>query len=727
MFKDNTEFYPTPKELIAKMTNDIDFRYINNVLEPSAGKGDIAKHLQKKYSDIHSYHRRESLDLDVIELDENLRHILKGENFRVVHDDFLTFNTHKRYDLIILNPPFSSGDRHLLKAIKMQERGGKVVCLLNAETLKKPYSNTRKLLKRKLEELDANVEFLENSFTNAERKTKVEVALIKLDIPSGSTQSVILEGLKQEEEFKEFDEDSITTDLVFTDFLRRIVEHYNFEVSAGVHFIKEYHSMKPYFSPDFKEEKYQSSILQLTVNDDKYNTSPNRMINSYIKSVRLKYWDSLFKSEQFSDLFTSSIRQKYFAKISTLADFDFSIYNIYSLQEEISKSLLVSVEDTIINLFDELSHKYHYHEETGKNIHYFNGWKSNSSWKINKKVIIPLNGYSSWSDALDITDYRVVEKLSDIEKALNYLGQGMTSHEELRETLKRAQDLGQSKKIQLKYFMVTFFKKGTCHIQFTDLDLLSKFNLYGSQKKGWLPPSYGDKEYADMTAEEQLVIDDFQGEKDYKKVLENKEYFLPDNPVLNLMGQALPALEQIEKPESTPVEGQVAATGKLEELTEIEDENVASIAEENITTGIEIIDLPTVVQSNQDVAIVNETVDYSETIVASSVKGAVDVEQATDLHTTLITDKSKTEKVRTREVVFDITEVQQVATTRSLPISGGEPILEAKVVSEEPLLLNKSQEEVAVSEEGSTFPDSLIKSDKKGLGAGDDLQLNFIL
>ena len=35
------EFYPTPRELLDKITMDIDWRMIRSVLEPSAGKGDI--------------------------------------------------------------------------------------------------------------------------------------------------------------------------------------------------------------------------------------------------------------------------------------------------------------------------------------------------------------------------------------------------------------------------------------------------------------------------------------------------------------------------------------------------------------------------------------------------------------------------------------------------------------------------------------------------------------
>ena len=73
---------------------------------------------------------------------------------------------------------------------------------------------------------------------------------------------------------------------------------------------------------------------------------------------------------------------------------------------------------------------------------------------------------------------------------------------------------------------MTFYQKGTCHLGFKDLDLLRKFNVFGSSKKGWLPPDYGKKKYSDMTREEKKVVDEFQGEKEYNKILSDSDYYL---------------------------------------------------------------------------------------------------------------------------------------------------------------------------------------------------------
>ena len=186
------------------------------------------------------------------------------------------------------------------------------------------------------------------------------------------------------------------------------------------------------------------------------------------------------------------------------------------------------IEDTILDLFEEFSEKYHWYNETSSNIHYYNGWKTNKAWIINKKVIIPLNGFDSW-DKIPRYNYNVTRKLLDIEKVFNYLDGNQTANISLENTLETAQKIGQTKKIPLKFFDVTFYKKGTCHIEFTNLDLLKKFNIYGSQRKNWLPPTYGKVQYSEMTAEEKAVIDEFEGKESYQKTMANTNYFIVES------------------------------------------------------------------------------------------------------------------------------------------------------------------------------------------------------
>lgn len=537
MFKDNKDFYPTPKNIIDKMLSGVDLSRVNNVLEPSAGNGDIVEALMENAKK--DYHRDRSLDIDCIEPDKNLQHILKGKDFRVVHDDFLTYDTMKEYNLIVMNPPFSNGCKHLLKALGMQERnGGAVICLLNAETLKNPYTNERMDLKRKLEEYNADIEYIQDAFLGAERTTGVEVALIKVQLPEVKRESFILEGLRKAQEEKEYKTEG-NTQVIDGDFFRGIVNQYKLEAGAGIKLIKEYHAMEPFILSSFgKDEKTGETVqtggcmLSLKVG------SRDLSVNNYIRAVRSKYWWALFKNPKFTGQLTYNLQRDFHNKIEELKDYDFSLYNIYTLKTELINNVVKGIEDTITELFDELSHKHCWYDETSKNIHYYNGWKTNKAWIINKKVIIPLQGFYaleySWGRFMP-TQNDVISKLQDMEKCFNYLDGGLTDAVDLRKALQFAEDYGETKNIQLKYFTVTFYKKGTCHITFTNEGLLKKFNIFGSQHKGWLPPSYGKKGYKDMAPEEKTVVDAFEGEKEYNKVLANRDYYLFDSNKLNLL------------------------------------------------------------------------------------------------------------------------------------------------------------------------------------------------
>lgn len=521
----NKDFYPTPGAIAEKMLDGIEWSMIESILEPSAGKGDLVDKVKEKEED--GSYRKRSFDIDCIESDTNLQHILKGKGYKVVHDDFLTYDTMKRYSLIIMNPPFSNGDKHLLKAIEMQEvSGGAIVCLLNAETLKNPYSNARLQLQRKLDEYEATINYIEDGFISAERKTNVEVALIKILIPEVNKHSFIYERLKEEQQKKEIINDEKYS-IIGSDFIKEIVKQYELEVKAGVNLINEYYAISPYIS-NFSKGVRTISTLKLSLWDDS-NAYSSVKVNEYIEYVRSKYWKELFSNEKFIGQLTSNLRNDFYNQIDILCKYEFSLYNIYEIKFEMLKNVIQGIEETIFKLFEEFSRKYHWYDETSKNIRYYNGWKTNKSWIINKKVIIPLNGFydikESWG-RYEPDDYKVVNKLTDIEKALNYLDGGLTESIDLITQLKRAKIEGRTKKINLRYFTVTFFKKGTCHIEFTNLELLKKLNIFGSQKKGWLPPSYAKAKYEDMSKEEQEVINGFEGEKSYQETLINSNYYI---------------------------------------------------------------------------------------------------------------------------------------------------------------------------------------------------------
>ena len=277
--------------------------------------------------------------------------------------------------------------------------------------------------------------------------------------------------------------------------------------------------------PNVKDEynKYLKSMLELK--SDGYELS----VNGFVQQVRMKYWRALFADRRITGQMTSNLQQQFNSRVGELKDYEFSIYNIKQMQIAMSKELISGIEECIITLFDELSAQYSYYD-TSANIHYYNGWKTNKAWIINKKVIIPFYSdvWCRWSKEYQPDNYQSLSKLADIEHALNYLDGGLTDGVDLGSELGYAKRTGQTKNIRLKYFDITFYKKGTCHIVFRDEELLKKLNIFGSQKKGWLPQDYGKKAYSEMSKEEKAVIDEFEGEAAYNRTVANKGYYLFD-------------------------------------------------------------------------------------------------------------------------------------------------------------------------------------------------------
>ncbi len=124
----------------------------------------------------------------------------------------------------------------------------------------------------------------------------------------------------------------------------------------------------------------------------------------------------------------------------------------------------------------------------------------------------------------------MTKKLSDIEKVFNYLSGSTNADHYLDVILQKAEKRAANQKYQFfKFFTVTFYKKGTCHITFKDEELL-KNSTFTAPKKGWLPPCYGKKSYEDMTKEEKEVIDEFQGKESYQEVWSHPDQYLLNFP-----------------------------------------------------------------------------------------------------------------------------------------------------------------------------------------------------
>lgn len=137
--RQENQYFPTPDEVIQWMLYEADLNYSNpdegfnyaklenqDILEPSCGQGAIVKAL--------SFLDFTKNRIDVCESDVVNRHIIKGiPNINIVGDDFLAYHPEKRYDIILMNPPFNVKGvnntyiKHILHAHSLLKPHGRLV------------------------------------------------------------------------------------------------------------------------------------------------------------------------------------------------------------------------------------------------------------------------------------------------------------------------------------------------------------------------------------------------------------------------------------------------------------------------------------------------------------------------------------------------------------------------------------------------------------------------
>lgn len=539
------DFYPTPKPLLEKLLEGLSQGRLSSmdILEPSAGKGDIVDFLMQRDvdydDDYYRYSRHGKPRVDCIEINADLQHVLRGKGYRVIFDDFLTFETRKPYDLIVANFPFSAGEYHLEKALRMlREHGGMLRCLVNAETLKNPCNNLRRMLLKVLEKFGAEIEYLQGEFQSAERKTLVEVASIKVQIEAADYASLLLDTMKKAEA-EEADKIPASA-VVEGGFIKGLISHFKVESEGLVRFIKEFEAIEPYIlsrhqRPD--KDTYARPLLKLEIEcEDGYyrGDSLKDRINAYLQGVREKYWELLIYNPEFAAQYTSNIQAALHAKLKELRGFDFNLFNIQALQIELASQIAEGAESAILALFDKMSAQHSWYPETKNNTHYFDGWATTKAHFVNKKVIIPTWGLRAGISEAQRLNWETPRELMDIVRVFNYLADDKIDIEPLVTGAVNRAERWQSFDMDLHFVRVKFFKKGTMHLWFQDLDLLQKFNIFGSQRKGWLPPNYGKVPYEDLSQAERAVVDQFQGEDAYRKVVAQPERYLVESSQLLL-------------------------------------------------------------------------------------------------------------------------------------------------------------------------------------------------
>ena len=169
-------FFPTPQSLIEKMLEDYKDKPLpKNILEPSAGKGDIIEYINQRTSNDNSHP-----NIYCYELVPELQEILKRKKCQLLGSDFLKHNAQINFDLIIMNPPFDMGVNHLLHAWDILKKGGQIVALLNKHSYYNAYNSHRLKFKTLVDQF-GKIQNLGQAFSdNVQRTAQVDVIMVTI-------------------------------------------------------------------------------------------------------------------------------------------------------------------------------------------------------------------------------------------------------------------------------------------------------------------------------------------------------------------------------------------------------------------------------------------------------------------------------------------------------------------------------------------------------------------
>lgn len=452
------DFYPTENELARFMAEKLGRCY--SVLDPSAGTGNLLKAYDydaKKYA---------------VEISPDLCVLLRELKYNVFNADFLTWQTDRFFDGIIMNPPFSAVEKHVLKAWDILEHGNLVACVPKHALQGK---DRYECLLLKLIEDYGEVFDVGRPFQDAEVKSSVECCVIVLRKSENPAFNFSYKNRKSNDlsevnEEKALMSGDYATSLVST--LQNLLELY-----------KEYYIARKKIIATMEWFGHLGADAALeTANSSDIVTSYNSFLDQMLDTA----WNKVYKHPKLSALLTFKAEKDIERFRASQGGVDFNLENIASLIIEIEKRSGSIVDACISEVFDWFT-KYH-----PDNREYVEGWKSNECWRVGKRIVLPqVVDKKLGSYGIDLAKSREID---DMDRAMCVVtGTKFDSILPSSQILSRAiKEIGLREKIETTFFVAVLYAKGTMHLYWKDEEVRKKFNFMAAKAKKWLPPAEDD-------------------------------------------------------------------------------------------------------------------------------------------------------------------------------------------------------------------------------------------
>ena len=472
----NKNYFPTPNEVIKTMLAPYgDEIKTATILEPSAGMGAICDYL--------CWNGAKKTKVFTCEVDDNMQATLKGKGYKVLQGDFLSYSGAMNFDFIIGNPPFDRGADHLLKAWEIL-RNGKIVFLLNEETILNPYTESRQHLVSLIEKF-GSVEYLGSAFESADRKTNVGVALVRLEKVSEQSKTVF--SAKASEGVEEIDLTSTAAGVEKSNIVNALCRSYKLAIDSTANLYK---AMKEFqlYSGAFIDE-YACSKMCNSFFESSQKFGYTEAHNEFTIAFQKRAWDAIFRKTRVSGLMTKKVAEKFDKWREEMGGVDLNEENIMMIFDALIQQRVAISDECIVEAFDAIT----YHAVKNRNAR-GETWKTNSAFMVPEKFILDYIVESGWSGGLSFS-YTAREKLNDIDRALCMVsGKVFESSDPEAPGIKKISDSisdwckDKTKPEESEFFSFKCYQKGSCHFKFKDDALRMEFNRRACLKKGWRLP-----------------------------------------------------------------------------------------------------------------------------------------------------------------------------------------------------------------------------------------------
>ena len=501
----NESFYPTPASVAARMLAHLEPKRLRtaSILEPSAGKGDLADaavNAMLQDTRQYGYHSRGDRYRSAIhccEIHPELQAALRGKGYKLLAADFLSFWPDEIYDCILMNPPFSVAEKHLLHAWEILEHGD-ILCLLNEQTLLNPCTAARQRLAVIIEE-HGEVEHFGSCFEGAERSTSVRVSLVHLNKEIPEPQFDFLNSGMERDAAPEFDDEHrFDGEIATRNTVSNLVLSFNKVRSLFLEAASKVQELSHYagsLSPNGKTADILAEAVKDLMRGNISRATQEHAYNNYVRGLKKCAWDEVFRLTKAGELMSAGVRREFCQLRQEQECMAFSEPNILSLLDTLFANRHNILRQCVVEAFDELTR---YHKENRLAVE---GWKTNDAWKVNERFVLPYIVDSEWSEWH--INYNAEERLRDLDRAMAFLegkrleDVSVTISAALRNTFQLYRSEASGVLTVSDYFEMRPYKKGTCHFKFNDHALWERFNLVAVQGKNWLPDDFKAREKED--------------------------------------------------------------------------------------------------------------------------------------------------------------------------------------------------------------------------------------